>query len=538
MAYNVLCFCNSGSFIQSINSYITESAADFAFQDVKCNGHTDIVAAVGKVIPHLIIVDFHVGKETIAKILSTLSSHPAANRVPLVLAIPEDEVHHFDIEFVFGFDDYIAYKNNSISLSLSRLRLIIEKQKRTNSLLERSEHFNDISLAASQTGNSIVIINSEGAIVWINEGFELLYECPLEEFRKSFGENVFNPNGSSVTADAMKRCIELREHVAYESVWVTKTGKHKDIQTDITPIYDSEGKFSKIIAIENDVTEFKTAQKALSEKHNNLLSAMEHLKAANHLLDEQRQKIEKQKSSLEEEKSKSDALLLNILPDVAAHQLKKKGFVKPRKYSEVSVLFADFVNFSSLSVSYNSINDFLAALTFYFESYDEITTKRFIEKIKTIGDCYMCVGGVPQANKSHAFDTVLAALEIQKLVEEKAKIDEAQGNPVWRVRIGIHTGSVVAGVIGKKKFAYDVWGDTVNVASRMETKGEAGKVNVSETTYLAIQGFFKCSYRGKVLAKNIGEINMYFVERILPEYSEDNEGFIPNSAFRKELAKY
>ncbi len=538
MSYNVLCFCSTSDFIQSINSCQKEFDADFVFQNVECNWQTDFDESIGKVAPSLVVVDFSVGKEIIVKILHVINSSPIISRVPLVLAVSDVKLLYSDIEFLSCFEDYIEYHNDFAWLILPRLRLAIERQKRTNLLLEKSEQFNDISLASSKTGNSLIIIDNKGQIVWVNEGFEQLYECGLDEFRERFGQNVFDPNDSSVTADAMKRCVELGEHVAYESVWVTKSSKRKDIQTAITPIYDVEGNFSKIIAIESDITDLREAERALSEKHENLLSIMEHLKEANRLLDEQRQEIENQKSSLEEEKNKSDALLLNILPEVAAHQLKKKGFVKPKKYNEVSVLFADFVNFSSLSVSYNSIEEFLAALTFYFESYDEITTKRFIEKIKTIGDCYMCVGGVPQANKSHAFDSVLAALEIQKLVEEKAKADQAQGNPVWRVRIGIHTGSIVAGVIGKKKLAYDVWGDTVNVASRMETKGEAGKVNVSETTYLAIKNFFKCTYRGKVLAKNIGEINMYFVERILPEYAEDDEGFIPNAIFRKELAKY
>jgi len=248
--------------------------------------------------------------------------------------------------------------------------------------------------------------------------------------------------------------------------------------------------------------------------------------------------IEQQKESLEKEKQKTDELLLNILPEVAAHQLKKKGFVRPKNYSQVSVFFADFVNFSRISRSYENIEDFITALSFYFEAFDEITTRRFVEKIKTIGDCYMCVGGVPQVNKSHAFDTVLAALEVQQFVEEVAKKDREAGKPVWRLRVGIHSGSVMAGVIGKKKFAYDIWGDTVNVASRMEANGEAGKVNISETTYQHIKDYFQCTYRGKIPAKSIGEINMYFVERILPEYSEDEHGFVPNALFRKELAKY
>ncbi|MDD4672925.1 MAG: adenylate/guanylate cyclase domain-containing protein [Bacteroidales bacterium] len=536
MSYKVLCFCSTSNLIQSINSCLKESDTGFNFQNVECNGQTDFSASIGKVAPHLVIVDFSVGKKTIARILQIISSSFVTNRIPLVLAVPDIKVVHSDVDLLAGFEDYIEYQNES--LLLPRLRLVIERRMRTNLLLEKGELFNDIALGASKTGSSILVIDSKGVITWANQGFEYLYECTIEEFLEKFGQNMFEPIERGVNADVIKSCIESGEHEVYESVWFTKSGKRKDIQTAITPIYDAEGNFSKIIAIESDITSLKMAQKALDEKHENLLSITEHLEEANRLLDEQRQEIEKQKISLEEEKNRTDALLLNILPEVAAHQLKKKGFVRPKKYNQVSVLFADFVNFSSLSVSYSSIEEFLAVLTYYFESYDEITTKRFIEKIKTIGDCYMCVGGVPQTNKSHAFDSVLAALEIQKLVEEKAKIDQAQGNPVWRARIGIHTGSVMAGVIGKKKLAYDVWGDTVNVASRMENRGEAGKVNVSESTYLAIKDFFKCTYRGKVLAKNIGEINMYFVERILPKYSKDKEGNIPNAAFRKELAKY
>jgi PAS domain S-box-containing protein len=416
--------------------------------------------------------------------------------------------------------------------------MCIQRIKEVNKLIEKSEQLNDISLAASRAGSSLLIIDKNGEISWVNEGFELLYECNLEDFQLKFGRNLFDSHSNSRTAESMRKCIENGEYVVYESVWYTDSNKRKNIQTSLTPIYDSEGNFTKIIAIETDITDLKMVEEALNDKHDNLLSTMEHLEEANQLLDEQRKEIELQKLSLEEEKNKSDALLLNILPEVAAHQLKKKGFVKPKKFSEVSVLFADFVNFSNLSVSYETIEDFLASLSFYFEAFDEITTKRFIEKIKTIGDCYMCVGGVPQINKSHPFDSVLAALEIQKLAEDKAKIDQANGKPVWRLRIGIHSGSVMAGVIGKKKFAYDIWGDTVNVASRMETKGEAGKVNISETTYNSVKDYFLCRYRGKVDAKNIGEINMYFVERILPEYSEDEDGYIPNAAFKKDLAKY
>jgi class 3 adenylate cyclase len=366
----------------------------------------------------------------------------------------------------------------------------------------------------------------------------MLYECKLDDFRKKFGENVFESHLNPRTAESMRKCAQDGEYVVYESLWFTKSNKRKNIQTSLTPIYNSNGEFSKIIAIETDITDLKMAEEALSEKHDNLLTTMEHLEDANHLLDEQRKEIEKQKVNLEEEKNKSETLLLNILPEVVAHQLKKKGFVKPKKYNEVSVMFADFVGFTSLLGAYDNIEEFLSVLSFYFETFEEITTKRYIEKIKTIGDCYMCVGGVPQANKSHPLDTILAALEIQKFVEEKAKIDEANKKPVWRLRIGIHTGSVMAGVIGKKKFAYDIWGNAVNIASRVESNGTPGMVRVSESTYEKVKDFFDFGKLIEIDAKNIGLLNTFIVNRILPEFSEDEDGYIPNAAFRKALARY
>jgi class 3 adenylate cyclase len=334
----------------------------------------------------------------------------------------------------------------------------------------------------------------------------------------------------------MKRCRENGEYVVYDSLWITQQKERKYIQTSLTPIYDVKGNFSKIIAIETDITDLKAAEEALIEKNDNLLAIMEHLEKANEMLDEQRAQIEIQKASLEEEMKKSETLLLAILPDTTAHQLKKKGFVKPKKFKEATVMFIDFVGFSRISAFYNEIEDLLEVLNFYFEKFDEITSQHFIEKIKTIGDCYMCVGGVPHSNKSNPYDTVIAALKIQKMVEELAKKDQAEGKPVWRVRIGIHTGPLVGGIIGKKRFAYDIWGDTVNLASRMETSGETGKVNISDATHSYIKNYISCNYRGKVPAKNLGEINMYFVERIKPDFSEDSEGYIPNAEFRKIIA--
>jgi class 3 adenylate cyclase len=191
------------------------------------------------------------------------------------------------------------------------------------------------------------------------------------------------------------------------------------------------------------------------------------------------------------------------------------------------VLFADFKGFSRISKTLDP-KDLVNILDSYFATFDEITGKHYIEKIKTIGDAYMCAGGLPLSNKSNPIDSVLAGLEIQSFLNELNDTKVLNNLQVWELRIGIRTGPVVAGVVGKKRFAYDIWGDTVNVASRMEQSGHVGMVNISGITYDYIKDFFDCNYRGKIETKNLGKIDMYFVNRIKPEYSLDKFGILPN----------
>lgn len=209
------------------------------------------------------------------------------------------------------------------------------------------------------------------------------------------------------------------------------------------------------------------------------------------------------------EKDRSDRLLLNILPEQTARELKEFGRVKSQRFESVTVLFADFKDFTHHS-EYLDPEVLVESVDFYFSRFDEITEKYGLEKIKTVGDCYMCAGGLPNPSRDHANSILLAALEMTEFVKD-AKKNQKEDEVRFEIRIGINTGPVVAGVVGSKKFAYDIWGDAVNIASRMETNSEAGRINISENTYKLVKFHFECEYRGKVEVKNKGTMKMYFV---------------------------
>lgn len=221
--------------------------------------------------------------------------------------------------------------------------------------------------------------------------------------------------------------------------------------------------------------------------------------------------IVEQKEEIEKEKERSEELLLNILPSEVAEELKKQGFAEAKQFDQVTVMFTDFKDFTKISENLTARN-LVAELDEFFTKFDTIISKYGIEKIKTIGDSYMCVAGLPTENPKHAKEMILAALEIQKYMNETQLNRSALGKPQFEIRMGIHSGSVVAGIVGLKKFAYDIWGDTVNMASRMESSGEVNQINISKFTYELVKDDFDCEYRGEIPAKNLGNVAMYFVK--------------------------
>lgn len=218
--------------------------------------------------------------------------------------------------------------------------------------------------------------------------------------------------------------------------------------------------------------------------------------------------IDKNKT-IEHERQRSEELLLNILPHAISSELKTEGFAKARRYEFATVMFIDFKSFTKISEQL-SPEDLVKQLDMYFRAFDFIIAQYKLEKIKTIGDAYMVASGLSDRLSSPT-NMVKAALEIQEYLSDTALDKKELGEPHFEARIGIHTGPVVAGVVGVKKFAYDIWGDTVNVAARLQETCETGSINISEATFNEIKYFFPCTYRGRLNAKNKGVIDMYYV---------------------------
>lgn len=249
---------------------------------------------------------------------------------------------------------------------------------------------------------------------------------------------------------------------------------------------------------------------------NFLLSTYENIHQQNQQLNQLKEELQRANKQLKSVQEEQEEILNNIFPLSVSQELMAYGSVTSRRYDEATVMFLDFVGFTKSTIDLNP-QTLVEALGIYFEKFDAIIDANSLERIKTIGDGYMCVGGVPEPNPNHAYNSVNAALEILAFLNSQSEEMKRKYQLEWKLRIGIHSGPVVAGVIGKKRPAYDVWGGTVNLASRLESSCEPNKINISNSTYELVKNSFVCVSRGKVPVKNkVGlemELDMYYVER-------------------------
>jgi len=239
------------------------------------------------------------------------------------------------------------------------------------------------------------------------------------------------------------------------------------------------------------------------------------------------------------QKEKAEKLLSNLLPKQTAEELQSKGKVRSRRFRMVTVLFSDIHGFTKIVEQMNP-EDLIDELDKFFMRFDAIVEKFNIEKIKTVGDAYMCAGGIPYKNRTNPIEVILAAIEIQQYMKHMTILSRDGKKAIWGLRIGVHTGPVIAGVVGTKKVSYDIWGDTVNTASRMESSGAVDEINISGMTYMLVKEFFICEYRGRMPVKYKGNIDMYFVKGFKPNMAADIKGLLPNEYFttRFQMLRY
>ncbi len=414
--------------------------------------------------------------------------------------------------------------------SLMKASLAISNEILLDKLVEKMMR---VVIENAGAQNGYLIISKEGK--WFIEG-----TSSINEQEENISTAILLQNNKHVPESVVNYVTRTNEDLVIENISSNTmfsddpVVQNKKILSALCLPILSQGKLTGVLYLENNLyTGVFTNQRVQFLK---LLSGQIAVSLENALVYqnleqkvwERTEELEKQNDALEKEKQKSDNLLLNILPAETAEELKALGSAKPKMFTNITVMFTDFVNFTSTSEKLNA-DELVNEINFYYSAFDEIITKHGLEKIKTIGDSYMCAGGLPVPNETHALDIIKASLEIQQFISvsniERKKYDQ----PAFECRIGIHSGPVVAGIVGIKKFAYDIWGDTVNIASRMESGCEPKKINLSGSTFELIKDDFSCTCRGKIEAKNKGLIDMYFlnIEKYTPIYSPGGaENFI------------
>lgn len=492
--------------------------------------------------PDLILMDWKMPNLDGLDAIKMLKEDTQTTDIPVLMVTAYSSPENLREAFSMGVFDYIEKPVNKEEL-LSRVqnalqvsKILKEARSKTKFFESKIQELKNTELVSEQTSTSFLIISPKGELEWGNNGFANLHGHPFNEYIEKYGKSLYNHSELIEMEGHFKKCLRTKSPVTFIHKYIPHDGSQKWLQTSISPKLKKNGEIETILVMENDVTLLKEQEEELNQQNEQMVTITEYLEDANNLLEDQKKEISKQKFQIEAEQKKSEELLLNILPFEVARQLKSKGRAKPRYYKTVSVLFADFKGFSKFSREMEP-RELIQVLDNYFAKFDEIVERHFLEKIKTMGDAFMAAGGLPLRNHSNPINAVLAGLEIQHFMNTHNDEKVLRNEPVWELRLGIHTGPLVAGVVGRRKFAYDIWGDTVNIASRMEENGAVGMINISESTYEEIKAYFDCDHRGKIDAKGLGKIDMYFVNRIKEKFSADKLGVYPNDEFKLLISK-
>ncbi len=393
--------------------------------------------------------------------------------------------NHLALDYLFGIEKTLLALGDKLNAikALNNQGLIFLRLHDYQRALDRFRECHTLAIEAGNTSGVIASLNNttevlihlqryEEALPLVREALELATQQGLKEYIKD--ARMILSKYFSATGDFKTALNEYEEHI-----------KMKD----------------ELLNIQN--------LKQLGELHLKYDLERKEREAEIHQL--KNVELKDALDKLQEEKLRSDKLLLNILPAEVAEELKETGTSKARFYEQVTVMFIDIKNFTIISQQLTP-EELVNEIDFLFRAFDEIVERYGIEKIKTIGDAYMCAAGLPVPSPNHADNILNAAIDIIDFVHQLKQQRHQQGGHYFEVRVGVHSGPVVAGIVGSSKFAYDIWGDTVNTAARMEQSGEVNRINISGDTYKLISKRFDCIHRGKIHAKNKGEIDMYFLE--------------------------
>lgn len=538
MAYKILLADDDVMNVEMMSLVLTKGGGPVCIVDQAYDGY-ESWAKICIDTPDLVLLDWEMPGISGIEVLQRMKSDYRLRDIPVIIVTGKTSSENLSIALESGATDYIKKPIDKIEL-LARVRAALNlfdtirdvktKNKRIESQID---DLNRLSLIVKQTDNSVLIFNTDGTLEWGNEGFHKMYGYSLEEFKQHYGTDIYSLSYLPNIREKLAELFEKKHSVNYITKCRVKYGAVKWIQTTLTPVFDGDT-IEKYIAIETDISQQKRVEMELVKRNEETRELMRNVQVANELLEKQKKEILKQNTIIEQERKKTDDLLLNILPQYVVSQLKNIGYATPRKYKMATVMFTDFKGFTK-SCENLTQDQIVAALDYFFTKFDDIVANHYIEKIKTIGDSYMCVGGIPLRNRSNPIDVVLAGLEINRFMRDYKKNKSDIFLPDWQLRIGVHTGPLIAGVVGKIKFAYDTWGDSVNIAKRMESADLVGSVNVSESTYNYIKDYFLCERRGPAQIKNHSDIDMYFVYRLKPEYSKDEDGIYPNDFFANTL---